>query len=161
MSCYWLCKIYPYYWGKLDICYFQVWLTSSSFYFCLLWFFYFWKINDENCQGLEWRMNILHVDHFCFHSDLWESYTLGIFPCINLFVNVFLVRTWNLLHMDVDTISKDQTGVFSKMHSIPFNSLLPNGLLLAMGFTYPPWNWLSWIDWAQQNIERLQDYTHI
>ena len=66
-----------------------------------------------------------------------------IFPCINLFVDVFLVRTWNLLHMDVDTISKDQTSVFSKMLSIPFHSLIPNGLLLAMGFTYPPWNWLS------------------
>ena len=31
----------------------------------------------------------LAFDHFCIHSDLWESYTLGIFPCINLFVNVF------------------------------------------------------------------------
>ena len=82
-------------------------------------------------------MNILHVDHFFIHGDLWEIPYIG-FPCINLFVNVFLVRTWNLLHMDVDTISKDQTGVFSKMHSIPFHSLLPNGLLLAMGFTYPP-----------------------
>ena len=82
-------------------------------------------------------MNILHVDHFYIHSELLESYALGIFPCINLFVNVFLVRTWNLLYMDVDTISKDQTGVFN---SIPFHSLLPNGLLLAMGFTYPPWN---------------------
>ena len=37
--------------------------------------------------------------------------------------------------MDVDTISKYQTGVFNKMHSIPFHSLLPNGLLLTMGFT--------------------------
>ena len=83
-------------------------------------------------------MNILHVDHFCIHSDLLESYTLGIFPCINLFANVFLVRTWNVLHiMDVETISKDQTSVFSKMHNIPFHSLPPNGLLLAMGFTYP------------------------
>ena len=106
-------------------------------------------------------MNILHVDHFCMHSDLWESYTLGILPCNNLFFNVFLVRTWNLLHMDVDTISKDQTGVFSKMHNIPFHSLLPNGLLLAMGFTYPPCNWLSCIEWAQQNVERIHDYTHI
>ena len=83
-------------------------------------------------------MNILHVDHFFIRSDLRESYTLDIFPCINLFVNVFLVRTWNLLHMDVDTTSQDQTGVFNKMHSIPFHSLLPNGLLLAMGFMYPP-----------------------
>ena len=63
---------------------------------------------------------------------------MGIFPCINLFVNVFLVRTWNLLHMDVDNISKDQTDVFSKMYSVPFHSLLPNGLLLEMEFTYPP-----------------------
>ena len=118
------------------------------------------KINDKNCQGLEWRMNILCVDHLCIHSDLWESYTLGIFPYINLFVNVFLVRTWNLLHMDVDTISKDQIGVFSKMHNIPFHSLLPNGLLCAMGFTYPPWNWLYWIDRAQQNIERIRLYSH-
>ena len=106
-------------------------------------------------------MNILNVDHFYIHSDLWESYTFCIFPYINLFFNVFLVRTGNLLHMDVDTISKDQTGVFNKMHSIPFHSLLPNGLLLAMGFTYPSWNWLSWIVWAQQNIKILQDYTHI
>ena len=84
----------------------------------------------------------LHVDHFCIHSELWESYTLGIFPCINLFVNVCFVRTWNLLHMDVDTISKDQISVSSKMHSTPFHFLLPNDLFLSMGFTYPPWNWL-------------------
>ena len=79
-------------------------------------------------------MNILHVDHFCIHSDIWEIPYIG-FPCINLFANVFLVRTWNLLHMDADTISKDQTSVFNEMHIIPFHSLLPNGLLLAMGFT--------------------------
>ena len=80
-------------------------------------------------------MNIFHVDHFYIHSYLWESYTFCIFPCINLFFNLFLVRTWNLLHMDVDTISKYQTGVFNKKHNVPFHSLLPSGFLLAMGFT--------------------------
>ena len=36
---------------------------------------------------------------FIVTYEIPDSYTLGIFSCINLFFNVFLVRTWNLLHM--------------------------------------------------------------
>ena len=86
-------------------------------------FFYFWKINDENFQGLEWRMNILHVDHLCIHSDLWESYTLGIFPCIDLFVHT-THYPWILVIFNISPYFEGcwQKDIIISLH-IPFSPL--------------------------------------
>ena len=76
-----------------------------------------WKMYAPSCKAVDYLPRYLTMLSVCLKSVCGESY------------------------------GSTKTGVqaifFTKMHSIPFHSLLPNGLLLAMGFTYPPLNWLS------------------